>query len=143
MCFGGPDFSVEERRLIASLMINPDMVVHRKGPDELLKNYYHNAELFVFPSLYEGFGLPLLEAMRENCAVACSQTSSLPEVAGNAAILFDPLSYESIRDALENLIQHSDLRKQLIELGAIRTQEFSWSKTSEQTKKVYESVIRK
>ena len=71
-------------------------IIQKSGDDNLLRNFYKGASLFVYPSLYEGFGLPLLEAMSCGCPVICSNTSSIPEVVGNAAIYFDPRSLSSI-----------------------------------------------
>jgi glycosyltransferase involved in cell wall biosynthesis len=79
-------------------------IIHEDGDDDKLNCYYKNARAFVYPSLYEGFGLPILEAMQMGCPVICSSTSSFPEVAGNAGIYFNPVSVESIVTTLENHI---------------------------------------
>ena len=98
------------------------------------------ADLLVFPSLYEGFGIPVLEAMGCGTPVACSGLSSMPEVAGNAAILFDPYLEDSIAAAIRSIITSSDLRNRLSALGLERSKQFSWSKTAARTLEVIQSV---
>lgn len=86
----------------------------------------HHARAYVFPSLYEGFGFPVLEAQSAGVPVACSNTSSLPEVAGEAALLFDPLDVEAIAHALETLVSDEGMRARLIEAGRRNLARFSW-----------------
>ncbi|PJE61355.1 hypothetical protein COU87_05035 [Candidatus Roizmanbacteria bacterium CG10_big_fil_rev_8_21_14_0_10_39_12] len=94
--------------------------------DEILATLYSNALCFVFPSLYEGFGYPVVEAMKYGCPVATSNTSSLPEIAGEAAVLFDPLDENSIKNSISQLINSEELRLQLIQKGIIQSKKFSW-----------------
>jgi glycosyltransferase involved in cell wall biosynthesis len=101
---GGGDLEEHDRTLIVSLGLEPDVVVIPRLRDEQLLSAYHAATAFVFPSLSEGFGFPVLEALACGCPVACSQTASLPEVGGSAPIYFDPEEVESIRDALSEVI---------------------------------------
>ena len=98
--------------------------------EQLLEGLYAAARCFVFPSLYEGFGLPVLEAMRRGLAVACSDRSSLPEVAGDAALLFDPESPRAIADALERLLVDDDLVARLAAAGPFQAARFSWEATA-------------
>jgi len=100
---------------------------------------YGGALAFVFPSLYEGFGLPVLEAMACGTPAACSNVSSLPEVASDAALLFDPLDVESIALTLRRLVTDADLRADLRERGLRRAAHFSWERTARQTLEVYRS----
>jgi alpha-1,3-rhamnosyl/mannosyltransferase len=100
---------------------------------------YGGALAFVFPSLYEGFGLPVLEAMACGTPAACSNVSSLPEVASDAALLFDPLDVESIALTLRRLVTDSGLRADLRECGLRRAAHFSWENTARQTLEVYRS----
>lgn len=96
----------------------------------------------MFPSLYEGFGLPVLEAMRRGVPVACSDRSTLPEVAGDAALLFDPEDTQSIRTALERLLHDARLRERLGAAGRARAALFSWDVTAATTAAVYRRTLR-
>ena len=109
--------------------------------DEDLEGLYAVAEGFVFPSLHEGFGLPVLEAMRRGVPVACSDRSTLPEVAGDAALLFDPGDTGSIRSALERLLQDQGLRARLRVAGRARVSLFSWDATAAATAAVYRRAL--
>jgi glycosyltransferase involved in cell wall biosynthesis len=99
------------------------------SPQEL-EGLWALADAFVFPSLYEGFGLPVLEAMDRGVPVACSDASSLPEVAGDAALLFDPHNDEAIAQALERVLYDAALRETLIARGHARAREFTWERTA-------------
>lgn len=116
-------------------------------PDEDLPAFYRNATCFVLPSLYEGFGLPVLEAMRYGCPVITSNISSLPEAGGEAALYVDPLDTEDIKKKLELMINPSadgeKLRKELIEKGYKQIKKFSWEKTARETLGVLEGLMIK
>ena len=140
LCVGGDNFSSEELHTINNLGLN-DNVKHLNADDSLLASLYAGATVFVYPSLYEGFGIPLLEAMRCGCPVACSNTSCMPEVAGDAAILFDPLDYEDIRKALETIVQSQDMAYTLRKNGYEQEKKFSWDKCVEQTVMLYRRFI--
>lgn len=123
---------------------------NHKFPDNVIRlNYvakedlpaiYSHAKLFVYPSLYEGFGLPVLEAMACGCPVITSNVSSLPEVAGDAALLVDPYNAEGIAESIRKILIDKKLQKDLREKGMDRAKEFSWNKCAEETQKVYEEV---
>jgi glycosyltransferase involved in cell wall biosynthesis len=102
---------------------------------------YSGATVFVFPSLYEGFGLPVLEAMSCETAVATSSSSSLPEIVGEAALLFDPHQTEQLVEALSSLLKSDLSREELAARGLERAQLFSSENMIFQTMQVYESVI--
>jgi len=108
--------------------------------DEDLLQLYNACDLFAFPSFYEGFGLPVLEAMACGRAVACSNTSSLPEVADSAAILFDPYAVDEIVRALADLLLDAELRGRMERLGLQRAAHFSWQRTAQKTLEVYHEV---
>jgi glycosyltransferase involved in cell wall biosynthesis len=105
--------------------------------DRQLTFLYRNAALLAFPSLHEGFGLPVLEAFAVGCPVALSATSCFPEIAGDAALYFDPSDVSSIERALGRLLSDRALRRTLTELGQERLQKFSWATTAERTLAVY------
>jgi glycosyltransferase involved in cell wall biosynthesis len=107
-------------------------------PDEDLEGLYAAATCFAFPSLAEGFGLPVLEAMQRGVPVACSRASSLPEVAGDAARYFDPLDEGDIASALSDLLGDADLRAELARAGRERARLFSWERTARETVASYE-----
>jgi len=106
-----------------------------------LEGLYAVATLVVFPSLHEGFGLPVLEAMVRGVPVACSDRSSLPEVAGDAALLFDPEDTGAIRAAIERLLADPAERERLIRRGRERAAGFTWERTAELTAATYERAL--
>ena len=116
-------------------------IVHHFPNDEDFYTYYNRALAFVFPSIYEGFGIPTLEAFSANCPAILSNTSSLPEVGGEAVAYFDPYDVGNMEQVIKNVIYNEEKRTQMIDLGRERLKRFSWLKTAEETKKVYESVI--
>lgn len=106
---------------------------------ELLK-LYNACDIFVFPSFYEGFGIPILEAMACGRAVACANTSAMPEVAGSAAVLFDPHSTEAMMTSMRDLLRNNELRARKERLGQQNASRFSWRGTAQQTLDVYYEV---
>lgn len=103
---------------------------------------YAAASFLIFPSLFEGFGLPVLEAMASGCPVACSNLTTLPEIAGRAALLFDPYSEEETAEAAHRLMEDGDARQALRQRGLERAQEFSWEKTARETLQVYYKAVQ-
>jgi glycosyltransferase involved in cell wall biosynthesis len=110
-------------------------------PAATLVTFYRLARAFVFPSLYEGFGLPPLEAMANETPVVTSNVSSLPEVAGDAALLVDPYDVASIADGIRRAVTDEPLRQQLITKGRARAKEFSWARAAADTLAVYREVL--
>jgi glycosyltransferase involved in cell wall biosynthesis len=108
--------------------------------DEELIAYYQQATVFVFPSLYEGFGLPVLEAMGCGCPVICSNLSSLPEVAGDAALLIDPQDSSHLAATLSRVLESPALQGDLRSRGLARANQFSWDRTAAETVAVYQRV---
>lgn len=108
--------------------------------DEALIALYGMADAFVYPSLYEGFGIPPLEALACGAPVACSNTSSLPEVVNGAALTFDPLDVEAMANSIERLLSDAGLRSQLQSEGLERARALTWDRTAEETVSVYRKV---
>ncbi len=132
----GDFFAELERSPVRDAVLLPGFV-----PDEDLPAVYAGAQALVFPSLYEGFGLPALEAMACGTPVACSNTASLPEVAGDAALYFDPGDEGSIIEALRPLLSDADLRRDLVDRGLQQAARFSWERAAAETQAVYRDVI--
>ena len=110
-------------------------------PHETLAVLYRLARVFVFPSLYEGFGLPPLEAMASGTPVITSNVSSLPEVVGDAAVLIDPYEPDAIADAMRRVLTDASLRADLRERGLRRVSEFSWERSVRRVRQIYEEVL--
>ena len=108
--------------------------------DKDLPSLYKNALCFALPSLYEGFGLPVLEAMKHGCPVLTSNVSSLPEAGGDAAIYFDPNNADDIKEKIEKVIKNPTLRQEMIEKGYNQIKKFSWEKTAKETLRVLEDL---
>jgi glycosyltransferase involved in cell wall biosynthesis len=141
ICAGGGDFTLQEQDLLRSLGLENRVVLKRISNDDVLSNYYAHALFFVFPSLYEGFGIPVLETFACGCPALLSNGGSLMEVGGDAAVYFDPTDIQSLRNAANELINNQSLRQSLKEKGSIRLNEFSWDNTFQKTLEVYKSVI--
>jgi glycosyltransferase involved in cell wall biosynthesis len=140
ICVNRHGFDPDELDLIRSFRLE-DRCVNISANDRQLAFLYENASLFVYPSLYEGFGLPILEAFASGCPVAVSNTSCFPEVAGDAALYFDPSSTLSMREALEKLLLDSAARRALIQRGQERLGKFSWVTTAERTASLYQRCL--
>ena len=105
--------------------------------DQKLAALYQNAKCFVFPSLYEGFGIPVLEAFENNCPVIASNTSSLPEIGGDAALYFHPKNFSDMYARIHQILSDDQLRESKIRTGLFQLSKFSWKKTAEETLKTY------
>lgn len=131
---GSPDGSL--RSLIARRRLEGRVIFVGLIPDNELAAYYRGAVALVFPSLYEGFGLPVLEAMGCGTPVLTSNVTSLPEVAGDAALLVDPYDVEAIADGLRRLVENGTLREELRQKALARANLFSWDRTAEQVRNI-------
>jgi len=139
-CAGGGPFTEYENSVLQKLGISNLVHVEASTSDSKLAILYSNALAFTFPSLYEGFGIPVLEAFACNCPCVISNVSSLPEVAKDAAIYFDPNNSFSINNAVEKVITNATLRETLISKGKERLKHFSWEKHVSETIAVYEKL---
>ncbi len=129
------------QQLITDEQLTEDVVLTGFVDPEYVPALYANAELFVYPSLYEGFGLQALEAMNYDTPVAISNVSALPEVAGDAAISFEPNSPEDMAAAILKVLSDRGFRDSLIEKGRKRVQDFSWHTAVERTVEVYQRIL--
>lgn len=108
-------------------------------PDNGLVCLYKNASAYIFPSFYEGFGLPPLEAMANGCPVVSSDRSCLPEILGEAALFFDPADKDDMKNKLERILADNDLRAELIAKGLRQAEKYSWEKCAQETLRIYQS----
>lgn len=141
VCFGGGEFTPDERSLIAQLGIG-ERVRLFTGADEVLATLYRHAAVMAYPSRYEGFGLPALEAMHYGCPVIVADTSSLPEVVGDAAERVVPDSEESLAEALGRVLSDTDWRSELVRRGHEQEARFSWERCAAETLALYRTVAR-
>jgi glycosyltransferase involved in cell wall biosynthesis len=139
VCFGGENADADRRRAERAGLA--ERVLFAAGDDAALASLYETASAFVYPSLYEGFGIPLLEAMSFGCPVICSNTSSVPEVAGDAAEFFDPSDTGSIASAIERVLFAPELCAELARRGRSRARAFSWEGAADRTRAVYASLL--
>jgi len=133
--------SEEILKTVEELGLSKHVIFLGYVPDQDLIKFYNTADLFVFPSLYEGFGLPPLEAMACGCPVITSNTSSLPEVVGNAGFTLDPVDYDSFAEAMYQILTSETLKNEMRDKSLERAKMFTWDKTASETWKVYEQVF--
>jgi glycosyltransferase involved in cell wall biosynthesis len=139
ICAGQP-FTKKELEDLKSLQIL-DKTIAVGANEKLLNELYSNALAFVYPTKYEGFGMSILEAFANNCPVCLSNTSSLPEVAGDAGAYFDPYSTDSIQEVIEKVIYDKEFSNKMIEKGKKRLHNFSWKKCADETAESYKKTI--
>jgi len=128
--------------LIRKLKLQNDVINLGFVQDNDLPYLYNLAQCLIFPSLYEGFGIPVLEAQASECPVIISNTGCTPEVSNRAALLVDPHNYKEIAQAIDDIINNKDLRDKLIAEGLENTKRFSWSDTAKKTLELFEKVYQ-
>lgn len=139
VCVGGGAFSADEKGRIEELGLS-ETVVQRDADDAALKLWYRHASVFAYPSLYEGFGIPPLEAMAAECPVVCMNISSMPEVCAEAAEYADPAVPETLASALENVLFSSARSNALRIAGRERLKRFSWRECAREHSEVYKAL---
>lgn len=137
------DFRRETLWAINALNLKDEVIFTECVSNEELAAYYSHAECFVFPSLYEGFGFPPLEAISCGCPVISSNVSSLPEVVGEATIQINPHNIDELVKAIREVLTNKDLRKEMIQEGFKRAHKFSWERAAQKTLQVYQEVEEK
>jgi glycosyltransferase involved in cell wall biosynthesis len=143
IAFGGGRFNVVEKQLIKKLGFKDNQVRQVGGSDDVLATLYHRAVAFIYPSLYEGFGLPPLEAMASGCPVVSSNTSSIPEVVRESGVYFDPRNVAEMQSAIEKVVFSDSLKKDLISSGYKNIDHFSWQKCTCESLKLYRKLSGK
>lgn len=140
---GGKGWATKEiETLTKELGLKGEVTITDFVPGDDLPLFYQAASAFVFPSLMEGFGIPVLESMACGTPVVCSNVTSLPEVAGGAAIFFNPLDVPEMAEAIFRVLTDEGLRKDLVKKGLKRCKEFSWEKTAKETLGVYKEMAQ-
>jgi len=141
VCFGGGKFSHAEERYRKTLGLAEDRLAWIGGSDSVLIQLYRHAAAFIYPSLYEGFGIPPLEAMAHDCPVICSTGGSITEVVGDAGEFFDPYDTTAIAQAIENVVGSHERADELRKLGRQRITHFTWEKCTSDTHAVYSALL--
>jgi len=141
VAFGGGAFTNTEQALIKSLGYDARQVYQTGSTDAELAVLYDKAVALIYPSLYEGFGLPPLEAMAHNCPVIVSRAASMPEVVGDAGEYFEPSSPESIAAAIVNVVFSTEKTSSLVRKGQKRLGQFSWETCASKTLAIYEKLL--
>ncbi len=141
VCFGGDKFTSYEKNLFKEIKLPNSRIHYFQGDEYELNFFYKSAEIFIFPSLYEGFGIPLLEAMNMECVVLCSNTSCFPEIAGNGASFFNPNDLGSIKHCIEETIYDETKKLSLKKRGNINLSKYSWKKCAEETEAIYKNLF--
>ena len=134
-------FSKRSKDIISKFELMDKINCLTNVSEKRLALFYNAADLFVFPSLYEGFGLPPLEAMASGCPVITSNTSSLPEIVGNAGIMVDPHDLNSLAEKMHEVLTDENLRKEMIKKGLDQAEKFSWGKSAEETIQLYKKIL--
>lgn len=140
ICAGGGAFTAEETQMLRNYGLT-DHVLQNNYSENDLASVYRFSSALVYPSFYEGFGLPILEAFRSGVPVAVSNASCFPEIAGNAAVYFDPHDVSDMKKALESILFDKQKRSELNAAGRERLSHFSWNKTADETRSFYQKLI--
>jgi glycosyltransferase involved in cell wall biosynthesis len=141
VCCGGGDFNTDEKRLFSELGISDKIVYSGNISDQELKTVYTYATVFVFPSVSEGFGIPIVEAASVGCPLLLSDTDIFKELAGDCALYFDPRSIGSIKECLSLVLKSEKQRALLGEKAREIATAFSWEATFNKTKELYKSLL--
>ena len=139
VCAGGNAFTADEQQLINFHRLSAK-VIQSNFKDFELATYYIKAQCFIFPSTYEGFGIPVLEAMSCGCPIILANHSSFPEVAGDAGIYFELENSEDLNEKVNSVLTNSDLRQAYSAKGLAQAEKFSWKKTTDECIEIFKTV---
>jgi len=139
VCAGGGKFTKSEAEFLSINKLT-NRVIQKSFDEEELGQFYKNAKCFVFPSAYEGFGIPVLEAMACGCPIVLTNASSFPEVAGNAGIFYEPGNRTDLKDKIEWVIYNENVRAEYRAKGLIQVQKFTWKHAAEQCYAIYKEA---
>ena len=141
ICFGGGNFTEEEKNSMFNYQIPFNNIIHLEGEDKILVELYQKAVALIYPSLYEGFGIPLVDAMHQGCPLIVSRKSCFPEICQNSALYFDPLSINDLINMMNTILFNKKIRNNLIVLGKERANYFSWHKCAKETLNIYKNIV--
>lgn len=142
VCVGGmPEWNDEERTTIREAGLGDTVTLASGVDDATLRDFYSAADVFVYPSKYEGFGLPPLEAMRCRTPAIVAEAASIPEVVGDASLYFDPESSQALREQLDRLVSDESLQEDLVSAGTERAKQFTWRRSATETLGVYRDLL--
>jgi len=141
ICFGGETFSDKEKNYFKKLNFDENQIIQIHGNDEVLSHLYSNARALIFPSIYEGFGFPLVESMYYGCPIISSNASCMPEICGNAAEYFNPHNSEELSIAIKKTVYSDSYRLKLINNCKSNVKKFTWKKCADETLNVYNKFI--
>jgi len=136
------EFNSKQSKLIQNLNLQDKIIQYNNLQFSSLIELYNIIDLLVFPSFYEGFGFPVLEAMACGCPVICSNTTSLPEVGGNASYYINPYYKDELEKGIKKVLENPELRKKMIKKGLKQAKKFSWEKTANHVIKIYQNIMK-
>ena len=140
VCAGGGKLKEEEKKIILKLGLK-NQIIHKDFNENELGLFYKKAMCFVFPSIYEGFGIPVLESMACGCPIVLGNHSSFSEVAGDAGVFFDLNNSSDLKNKIESLLMNESLRKEFSLMGLVQIKKFNWENASQQCFKLYKNTI--
>ena len=141
VCAGGGKLKEEEKKLILNLGLK-NQIIHRDFDENELGVFYKKAMCFVFPSIYEGFGIPVLESMACGCPIVLGNHSSFLEVAGEAGVFFDLNNSQDLKNKIESLVTNESLRKEFSLKGLKQVKKFNWEKAAQECLRVYHKAVQ-
>lgn len=141
ICFGGGNFTKEEKNFMLRHQISFNNIIHLEGSDQILVELYQKSVALIYPSLYEGFGIPLVDAMHQGCPLIISNKSCFPEICQNSALYFDPLSVNDLINMMNTILYDKKIRHNLILAGKKRANFFSWHKCAKETLNIYKNIV--